>query len=157
MTNELHWCPNFFVFLIHSFFLKSIVTCRLSMWREIMIPMYRLWLHGLYRLHRPWCPLSPKRPSRTHSFAINLPVIYMYLFLEIPCHHLTLMEAIQICYSSPSSLKQASLLWVICLWWMLFTHLPWKKWPPFRRRYFEMHFHEWKFLYFDKNFIQACS
>ena len=26
-----------------------------------MIPMYRLWLHGLYGLYRPRCPLSPKR------------------------------------------------------------------------------------------------
>ena len=26
---------------------------------------------------------------------------------------------------------------------------PWTKWPPFRRRYFQMHFPEWKFLYFD--------
>ena len=25
------------------------------------------------------------------------------------------------------------------------THFPLKKWPPFRRRYFQMHFHEWKF------------
>ena len=26
---------------------------------------------------------------------------------------------------------------------------PWTKWPPFRRRYFQIHFHEWKILYFD--------
>ena len=30
------------------------------MWGKIMIPMYRLWLHGLYGLHGPRCPLSPK-------------------------------------------------------------------------------------------------
>ena len=30
------------------------------MWEKIMIPMYRLWLHGLYGLHGPWCPLSQK-------------------------------------------------------------------------------------------------
>ena len=29
--------------------------------------------------------------------------------------------------------------------WLIF---PWAKWPPFRRRYFQMHFREWKFLYF---------
>ena len=27
---------------------------------NIMIPMYRLWLQGLYRLHGPRCPLSQK-------------------------------------------------------------------------------------------------
>ena len=26
-----------------------------------IIPMYRLWLHGLYGLYAPRCPLSPKR------------------------------------------------------------------------------------------------
>ena len=26
---------------------------------------------------------------------------------------------------------------------------PWTKWPPFRRRYFQMHFREWKVVYFD--------
>ena len=26
---------------------------------------------------------------------------------------------------------------------------PWTKWPPFRRRYFQMHFRQWKVLYFD--------
>ena len=30
------------------------------------------------------------------------------------------------------------------------NHPPWTKWPPFRRRYFQMHFHEWKVLYFNK-------
>ena len=29
------------------------------------------------------------------------------------------------------------------------THLPWTKWPSFRRRYFQMHFREWKVSYFD--------
>ena len=31
-----------------------------SMWGKIMIPMYRLWLHGLHGLYGPWCLLSPK-------------------------------------------------------------------------------------------------
>ena len=29
------------------------------------------------------------------------------------------------------------------------THLPWTKWPPFHRRYFQCIFREWKVLYFD--------
>ena len=28
------------------------------MWGKIIIPMYRLWLHGLYGLYGPRCPLS---------------------------------------------------------------------------------------------------
>ena len=30
-----------------------------------------------------------------------------------------------------------------------FVISPWTKWPPFRRRYFQMHFCEWKVLCFD--------
>ena len=36
-------------------------------------------------------------------------------------------------------------------------HLPRTKWPPFRRRYFQMHFREWKVLYFDENLSEICS
>ena len=35
--------------------------------------------------------------------------------------------------------------------------LPWTKWPPFRRRHFQMHFHEWNVLHLDSNFTQICS
>ena len=34
---------------------------------------------------------------------------------------------------------------------------PETKWPLFRRRHFQMHFHEWKVLYFDSNFTDVCS
>ena len=39
------------------------------MWGKIMIPIYGLWLHGLYGLYGPCCPLSPERPLNfiTHS------------------------------------------------------------------------------------------
>ena len=32
------------------------------------------------------------------------------------------------------------------IWYVHQTHLPCTKWPPFRRRYFEMHFREWFFF-----------
>ena len=31
------------------------------------------------------------------------------------------------------------------------------KWPSLRRRHFQMHFYEWKILYFDSNFTEICS
>ena len=31
----------------------------------------------------------------------------------------------------------------------MLTHLPLEKWLPFSRQYFQMHFREWKVLYFD--------
>ena len=34
---------------------------------------------------------------------------------------------------------------------------PGLKWPPFRRRYFQVHFREWKILYFYQNLFQVCS
>ena len=34
---------------------------------------------------------------------------------------------------------------------------PWTKWPPFCRRYFQMHFCAWKVSYFDHNFTEVYS
>ena len=37
------------------------------------------------------------------------------------------------------------------------NHIHQTKWPPFCRRYYEMHFHDRKVLYFDSNFTEFCS
>ena len=37
----------------------------------------------------------------------------------------------------------------------IWTHFPWTKWPPFCRRYFQMHFREWKVFYFDKSSLKV--
>ena len=50
------------------------------MWGKIIIPIYRLWLHGLYGLYGPRCPLSSKRP-------INLIYIYIYIYIYISSSH----------------------------------------------------------------------
>ena len=43
------------------------------------------------------------------------------------------------------------LYWYHCLLFVIpeLTHLTWRKWLAFLRRYFQMHFCEWKVLYFD--------
>ena len=43
------------------------------MWGKIMIPMYRLWLHDIYGLYGPRCPLSPERPLNLiiHSLTLS--------------------------------------------------------------------------------------
>ena len=44
--------------------------------------------------------------------------------------------------------------------WMLGLYslkLPRTKWPPFRRRYFQMHFLEWKCIDSDSYFTEVCS
>ena len=33
---------------------------------------------------------------------------------------------------------------------------PWTKWPRFRRRYFQMHFREWKVLYWFRTWFALC-
>ena len=40
------------------------------MWGKIIIPMYMLWLHSLYVLYGPRCPLSPKRPINLISLSL---------------------------------------------------------------------------------------
>ena len=54
------WMANdIYVAFFKILFLYS-VGCGLSMWEEMLIPMYRLWLHGLYGLHGPWYLPSEK-------------------------------------------------------------------------------------------------
>ena len=43
------------------------------MWGKIIIPMYRLWLNGLYGLYGPRCPLFSKRPINLISLSLSLP------------------------------------------------------------------------------------
>ena len=52
---------------------------------KIMIPMYRLWLHGLYGLYGPRCPLSPDRPLNliTHSLDAALTGVPLTLTLNL--------------------------------------------------------------------------
>ena len=45
------------------------VDCGSSMWGKIIILMYKLWLHSLYGLYGPRCPLSPKRPINLISLS----------------------------------------------------------------------------------------
>ena len=46
-----------------------VLILRLFAFLVNFISMYRLWLHGLYELYGPRCPLSPRRPLNliTHS------------------------------------------------------------------------------------------
>ena len=34
---------------------------------------------------------------------------------------------------------------------------PWRKWPPPRGRPIQLHFREWKLMYFHSNFTEICS
>ena len=44
-----------------------------------MIPMYRLWLQGLYGLHGPRCQLSPKRLLNYHSHTWRITFFFFFL------------------------------------------------------------------------------
>ena len=44
-----------------------------SMWGKIVIPIYRLWLHGLYGLYGPRNPLSPERPLNLITQSLTRP------------------------------------------------------------------------------------
>ena len=54
------------------------------MWGKIIIPMYRLWLHGLYGLYGPRCPLSPKRPINLISLSLSA----IAVMLAVSCYYL---------------------------------------------------------------------
>ena len=40
---------------------------------------------------------------------------------------------------------------------LVLTHWGRDNWTPFRRRHFQMHFLEWKYINFDQNFTEVCS
>ena len=55
------------------------------MWGKIIIPMYRLWLNGLYGLYGPRCPLSSKRLINWISLSLSLSLsISLSISLEFP-------------------------------------------------------------------------
>ena len=86
MTSQHNGCPHFLVLFLIPFFLKLIVACRLCVIyvRECMIPMYRLWLHGLYWLngaHYLLFEKGRKNLSPTHSLYKNF--IYWYIIHQI--------------------------------------------------------------------------
>ena len=65
----------------------TIVACRfvLYLWREIMIPMYRLWLHSLYGLYGPRCPLSPKRLLNLITHSLTPWVDVVAIMIKVQC------------------------------------------------------------------------
>ena len=89
-----------------NFECRSLTHTMLSMWGKIMIPinlqarnilfgewipMYRLWLHGLYGLYRLRCLLSPERPLNliTHSLLLFIPVPSLIIVgsIDVPSHN----------------------------------------------------------------------
>ena len=52
------------------------------MWGKIIIPMYRLWLNGLYGLYGPRCPLFSKRLINL----ISLSPYYFHVFSTFSPH-----------------------------------------------------------------------
>ena len=52
------------------------------MWGKIMIPMYRLWLHGLYGLHGPYCLLNWYRVAISNDKSTSwVPSLFCVSFL----------------------------------------------------------------------------
>ena len=52
------------------------------MWGKIMIPMYRLWLHGLYGLHGPHCLLNWYRVAISNDKSTSwVPSLFCVSFL----------------------------------------------------------------------------
>ena len=65
------------------------------MWGKIIIPIYRLWLNGLYGLYGSQCPLFSKRPINLISLSCRSVYIYKYncvfesLILDVTCNYVS--------------------------------------------------------------------
>ena len=74
MSKQLLWHGKKFVaiWLLRIELYWFIVAWWPNMWGKIIIPMYRLWLNGLYGLYGPRCPLFSKRPINLISLSLSL-------------------------------------------------------------------------------------
>ena len=92
------------------------------MWGKIIIPMYRLWLNGLYGLYGPRCPLSSKRPinlislslsyttSREYRCELNQCLMSSRSFFMWPCHNCLVIVMTSAIYCDSISGMQAKLV-----------------------------------------------
>ena len=69
------------------------------MWGKIIIPMYSLWLNGLYGLYGPRCPLFSKRP-------INLISLSLISAVEFP-------KLVKIAFSDWNKSLDPCSIWII--------------------------------------------
>ena len=84
------------------------------MWGKIIIPMYRLWLNGLYELYGPRCPLFSKRPINLISLSLSLS-LSLKLFFNILQFHVTFLIFFFIAIVSPYLLLVGLLLQYVAL------------------------------------------
>ena len=70
----------------------------------------------------------------------------------------SIANALELCLSctNPSICSHIHILWWISLVRRCYLKNLVSYRVPFCRQYFQMHFHEWKFLYFDYNFTEIC-
>ena len=110
----------FKIFLFQVTFFYSFPLLQLYLfsllWGKIMIPMYRLWLHGLYGLYGPPCPLSPERLinlitySLTHFSPYFLLVGLLLQYLSLFWSRLSIRECVNWCRVAISN--ENSTLWM---------------------------------------------
>ena len=112
-----------------NFKCRSLTHTVLSMWGKIMIPinlqariilsgewipMYRLWLHGLYGLYRHRCLLSPERPLNliTHSLLLFIRQSQAWLSLGLQMfHHITVDDYHMMTSSNGNLFRATEPLW----------------------------------------------
>ena len=102
----------------------------------------------------PLCMNDPGLLIIRSTFIQIITTLMQIWFLTLCIHCFSGLHGIEI-YRSNGSIKtgfrwswpfHSNMVDQHC-WGLLIS--PWKKWRPFRTRYFQMHFHEWNILYFD--------
>ena len=78
MICQINGALTFFVYYFDCFFLRLIITCRLwVIYVRELFPMYiRLWLHSLYGLYGPRCPV----PKKADKLNLSLSVHYWFRY-----------------------------------------------------------------------------
>ena len=142
---DIKTCPWFYFALFHAAYIDN---------RDPQIAKFMgpTWVH-LGPVGPRWAPCWPHEPcyqGSCHEEKLSSLVI-MTTSSADSNHNMSIMMTLsQTVVSLDNQVSGTPPLTII-------SALPWTKWPPFHRQYFQMHFHEWKLLYFNWNFTQGCS
>ena len=157
--NNANACTDLCIYLqIRSHFLFfSLINCIVQSGTDITRSNCIWFLHTAQQwlkqnIYQSWH--SPKTPHASPSRA-NYGVCIVMILEKID-HVITAPHCISF-DMTPRNHQQITcssgrfgLLRVLIRWM-------WTKWPTLYTRHFQMHFYEWKILYFDSNFSEVCS
>ena len=132
-------CSFLGIVLWHAYWLLSLPSVLRFPLINLIHPAAWIWLSAT--LDTDLIHSRLLRPISQTGYELVIEILWKFFFFHVACHD----SPAQLPYTTWS--MRIRVVWSIII--ISLPHIPWIKWPPFRRRYFQMHFREWQILYFD--------